>query len=76
VRQFWDPEHLVSRELTRIRESAPGQLEPLCCKEKGFFWDDAILYPPHAHWKDAPAVLFWNGPVWRIIPPLEQALGN
>jgi len=39
-------------------------------------WDDAILYAPHAHWKDGPTSVFWNGPVARIIPGLEKALND
>ena len=76
ARQFWDPQHLVSLELSRIRKAMPGEPEPACCKEKGFFWDDAILFAPHAQWKDASAPLFWNGPVWKIISPLQHILGN
>jgi hypothetical protein len=70
--QFWDPNHLVSQELSRIAKTKPGQPEPNCCKEKGFFWDDAILYPSQTQWKDLPVSVFWNGPVWKIIPSLEN----
>jgi len=42
--------------------------------QKGFHWDEAILYAPHAQWKDAPAALFWNGPVVRVVPALENSL--
>jgi hypothetical protein len=28
------------------------------------------------HWKDAPASVFWNGPVVRIIPSLENSLNE
>jgi len=76
VRQFWDPQHLVSSDLARQLAAPPGQSEPACCKEKGFFWDEAILYAPHALWKNAPAAIFWNGPVWKIISPLEHTLAN
>jgi hypothetical protein len=49
-------------------------LGPDCCLSKGFYWDDAILYAPHSRWKDAPALVFWNGPVVTVIPNLEKAL--
>ena len=76
ARQFWDPKHLVSQELTRIAKAKPGQSDPNCCEDKGFFWDDAILYAPHTQWKDMPVSVFWNGPVWKIIPDLEKAVRN
>ena len=74
ARQFWDPHHLVSPQLTRIRAVKPGQQQPDCCQDNGFFWDEAILYPPHSQWKDMPVSVFWNGPVWKIIPALENAV--
>jgi hypothetical protein len=74
--QFWDPKHLVSKELSRIAKAKPGQPQPECCQEQGFFWDDAILYAPRTQWKDMPVALFWNGQVTDIIPSLETALPN
>jgi hypothetical protein len=44
--------------------------------EKGFHWDEAILYPPHTHWNDGPTPLFWNGPVYKIASALEKALNE
>jgi hypothetical protein len=76
VRQFWDPKHLVSLQLSRIKMTKPGQREPDCCEDKGFFWDEAILYAPRTKWKDMPVSVFWNGPVWKIIPGLEKAVGD
>jgi len=43
---------------------------------KGFYWDEAILFPAGAHWQDAPASVFWNGPVVRIVPSLENSLNE
>jgi hypothetical protein len=40
--------------------------------KKGFFWDQAILYAADTKWKDMPVSVFWNGPVWKIIPSLEK----
>jgi hypothetical protein len=76
VRQLWDPKHLVARALNEIAKQKPPQPEPDCCIRKGFYWDEAILYAPHSRWKDAPASVFWNGPVTRIIPGLEKALNE
>ena len=74
ARQFWDPKHLVSQELSRIRAAKPGLPKPDCCQDKGYFWDEALLYAPHSDWKGMPVPIFWNGPVWKIIPGLENAV--
>lgn len=74
ARQFWDPKHLVAEELTRIAEQNREQLEPDCCVEKGFHWDEAVLYAPHSHWNNRPTPVFWNGPVFRIASALDKAL--
>ena len=76
VRQFWDAKHVVASALNEIAKQKPQQPEPSCCVQNGFYWDDAILYAPQAHWKDARASIFWNGPVVRIIPGLERALNE
>lgn len=65
VRQFWDPNHEVSKVLSRIEKPDPGER---------FHWDEAIVYAPHSQWRDAPKSLFWQGPVYRVIPGLEKAL--
>jgi hypothetical protein len=76
ARQFWDPGHLVSLELTRSRTARPGQPEPSCCEEKEFYWDDALVFSPHTKWKEMPGAIFWDGPVWRVIPDLEKTIRN
>ncbi len=76
ARQFWDPKHLVAQELREAAKQKPSQPEPDCCTQKGFYWDDAILYSPRQRWEDGPAPAFWNGPVYRIMPGLEKALAN
>jgi hypothetical protein len=76
VRQFWDPKHVVTRKLNEIAMQKPPQPEPSCCIQQGFYWDQAILYAPHEHWKDEPTSLFWNGPVARIISGLEKTLND
>jgi hypothetical protein len=74
VRQFWDPHHVVAGALNDIAKQSPPQAEPDCCFDKGFNWDEAILYPAGAHWKNSSPSVFWNGPVYRIIPALEKSL--
>jgi len=72
VRQFWDPKHAVSAQLKDRANLNPPQPKPDCCVQKGFYWDEAILYPAGKHWKDASASLFWNGPVVKVIPTLDR----
>jgi hypothetical protein len=72
--QFWDPNHVIAQELGRIAQATQGQPAPDCCVEKGYFWDDAILYSPNSKWKQMPTAVFWNGPVVRQISNIEKAL--
>jgi hypothetical protein len=74
ARQFWDPKHVVSLELKSRTSRTPLQPNPDCCIQKGFYWDQAILFPAGTHWMDAPASAFWNGPVVRVVPSLENSL--
>jgi hypothetical protein len=76
VRQFWDSKHVVANGLNKIVKQKSPQPEPSCCVQNGIYWDDAILYAPHAHGKDEPTAVFWNGPVARIIPTPEKALNE
>lgn len=72
VQQFWDPQHEVSKALNRMANSKPSQPRPN--SGKGFYWDEAILYPAHSKWNDAETPLFWQGPVYQVIPGLERVL--
>jgi hypothetical protein len=74
--QFWDPQHLVAKELLRIADDHPEQPKPVCCIDNGLFWDDAILYPRSSRWRQTPTAVFWNGPVVRVTTALEKALQN
>lgn len=75
ARQFWDPNHLVSQQLKTVmaRNSLPN---PNCCVDKGFYWDEVLLYAPQLHWNDAPAPAFWNGPVVKAAPLFGNALDS
>jgi hypothetical protein len=75
ARQFWDPRHLVTRDLSRAATRHPALAAPSCCLHDRLHWDEAILYPPGSHWHDAPAPAVWDGPVAEIIPRLEATLG-
>jgi len=74
ARQFWDPQHLVAQDLSRIARQRPALPGPSCCLHDGLHWDEAILYPPGPRWSEAPAPTVWDGPVAAIIPRLERAL--
>lgn len=70
VRQFWDPKHEVSKEL-RQANTAPSEQQPN--SGKGFYWDEALLYPAYEQWNGAKPV-FWQGPVFRVIGGLQAAI--
>jgi len=74
AKQFWDPNHLVAQELNRIANDKPPKSQPDCCVQKGFFWDEAIVYGPQAKWKDELRPAFMNGPVVKIAAGLESAI--
>jgi len=76
VRQFWDPNHLVSSGVKDIVGKNDASPKPDCCLQKGFHWDEAILFPVNAHWRDNSAPVFWNGPVVKVISRLEPSLSN
>src|SRR2546422_10973221 len=76
ARQFWDPQHLAAKELSKFADENQGQPKPDCCFNRGFFWDDAILYAPHSKWRQTPAAVFWNGPVVRVTSALEKEIGR
>ena len=76
AQQFWDPDHVVATALNQIVKQKPPQPEPDCCIRRGFYWDEAILYPAGVRWSDVPGSVFWNGPVYQIIPDLEKSLAE
>lgn len=74
VRQFWDKNHVVSAALTVMAAGHPPQPRPDCCIDKGFYWDEAILFPPGARWNGSANSAFWNGPVVKAAPGVEKSL--
>ena len=73
VRQIWDPEHLIAKQLAK--DARAPQPEAECCAREGILWDLAAVYPPEVKWTDTmpPATLF-NGPVIETEADLEAAL--
>ena len=73
ARQYWDPRHLLAQRLAAdARDAQPKQD---CCLRDNILWDLAALYPPGVDWKDAlPPAVFFNGPVVKRKPELENAL--
>ncbi len=79
VRQLWDPRHLVAKELAHRAESSnsdPSYPHPDCCVERGFEFDEAVLYAPGSRWHDNRAPRFWNGAVDEVIERLEKSIGE
>lgn len=74
VRQFWDKNHVVSAALSGLAAHNPPQPRPDCCISEGFYWDDAILFPPGARWNETASSAFWNGPVVKATPAVEKSL--
>ena len=72
--QFWDEKHLVAEELRRGVKANPGQPKAGCCDD-GFLWDLAALYPPQTRWSETPPpAVFFDGPVIRVAPALDERL--
>lgn len=76
VEQFWDPNHEVSKALSRMAKLRPSVPNSGTDTDNGFHWDEAIVCAPHSKWEDSPAPLFWRGPVYRSISGLATALGE
>lgn len=73
VRQFWDPDHVVARQLAAdARDPQPRQS---CCVHDGVLWDLLALYPKGVVWTGrAPVAGFFDGPVVKAQPRAEPAL--
>jgi hypothetical protein len=73
VRQYWDPKHLVSRQMTAdARKPQPTQE---CCVRSGNLWDLAAVYPKGASWAaQLPPATVFNGPIVDVTEAIEAAL--
>jgi hypothetical protein len=75
VRQFWDPQHLVSEELHHSRAAISGQPDAACCENRGHFWDMAVVYAPGEVWNETlPAAAAMEGPVYQVEDELRTQL--
>jgi hypothetical protein len=73
VQQYWDPDHLVAKQLSTDARSP--QPEPECCVQSGVLWDLAAVYPKGALWEARmPTAHVFNGPVIDITSSIESAL--
>ena len=73
ARQYWDPDHVVSKRLAADRR-AP-QPEEECCERSGILWDLVAVYPPGATWNDRmPTAVLFNGPVVDVKADIESSL--
>lgn len=72
VQQFWDSTHLVSEMLGRA--ASTNSEEPKPNSAKGFYWDQAILYPARVKWGDSAPPKFWGGPIYAVIDDLAVAV--
>lgn len=75
VRQFWDPDHEVSKALTQMANLRSVPNSSLGTRN-GFHWDEAIVYAPHSKWEDSPVPSFRRGPVYPAISGLATELSE
>jgi len=75
VKQIWDPNHLVAKQLAK--DARDPQPKPECCTRNGILWDLVAVYPPGVLWTDTipPAMLF-DGPVVHQEAQIEAAVRN
>jgi hypothetical protein len=73
VRQFWDPNHMLSPVLQKAEET--GKPHPDCCTRKGFLWDLTAAYAPGAQWRETlPEPVLLNGPVVQTTSNLDAMI--
>jgi hypothetical protein len=65
---------VVAAALKEIAKQNPAEPKPECCVQKGFDWDEALLFPPDTHWSNGSIPVFWNGTILRVAPTVEKAL--
>ncbi len=75
VRQYWDPDHLVAKQLKAdARSPQPSQD---CCTRSGILWDLAAVYPKGLSWTDRmPTATVFNGPVVDVTAEIESAIAK
>ena len=75
VRQYWDPDHLIAKQLKT--DARPPQAEPECCTRNGILWDLMGIYPKGEQWADKiPVASFFNGTVVDVADGLAKTLAG
>jgi len=69
VRQFWDKDHLIAKQLDQQLSSA----QPKCCRHAGTLWDVAALYPKGVQWGSSQPA-FIDGAVVKVEAELAKQL--
>jgi hypothetical protein len=78
VTQYWDPDRVVSTDLVRSANEAPGRYGRDEAFPPGFVaWDVVAVFSRSARWeRDVPTALHYGGPVLRAIDATRQALDD
>jgi len=69
VRQFWDKDHLIAKQLDQQLSS----VQPKCCRHAGTLWDVAALYPKGVQWGSSQPA-FIDGAVVKVEAELAKQL--
>lgn len=73
ARHYWDRHHVLAKRMKQ--DARAPQPAPSCCEQEGILWDLAAVYPKGARWEETlPPALLFDGPVVRIVEPIEAAL--
>jgi hypothetical protein len=73
VRQYWDPNHLLSGVLKKAE--ARGKLHQECCERNNFLWDLVAAYSRGGEWRETlPEPILLNGPVVKRTAELDSIL--
>ncbi|MGH9534509.1 MAG: hypothetical protein ACRD2E_06595 [Terriglobales bacterium] len=72
VRQFWDPNHLISQSIRRRVARMHGSAAPN--SSGGYYWDEVLVFAPHVRWRGSRSPAVWAGPVFMAAPRLASAL--
>jgi len=71
VRQFWDKDHLVAKQLDQQISNS----QPSCCRHEGVLWDLVAVYPRGVQWGGSQPV-FVDGPVAKVDAALARRLAE
>jgi hypothetical protein len=75
VRQYWDPDHLLAKQLKS--DARTPQPEPECCTRNGILWDLMGIYPKGEPWTERiPVASIFNGTVVDVAEGLKNTLAG